>query len=167
MEHLKKKISILLAVVTIVVVGKQLDDLYLAKKIHVNGLELFMKEKEVFALFGEEDPEDSYCMGCGPDMYYQHLGIFARLSETKEYIKNIKITNPEYDLLGIKPAQKITAAQSLLEDMGFTLIERDTSRRWYQFQKRKLSFELITDNNGFIESVQVKYQVKKDNDIIY
>lgn len=155
----------LLVVVIAGVVGKQYDFLYLANKINVNGLELFMKEKEVIELFGEEDREVSYCMGCGPNMYYENLGIFARLSETKQYVKDIKITNPKYDILGIKPNQNITKAQYLLEDMGFKLKEKDQIRRIYQ--NKKLTFQLNIDKQGVIKSVQVEYQVKKDNNIIY
>ncbi|MCH6264494.1 hypothetical protein [Neobacillus citreus] len=157
----------LLVVVIAGVVGKQYDYLYLANKINVNGLELFMKEKEVIELFGEEDSEVSYCMGCGPNMYYKNLGIFARLSETKQYVKDIKITNPKYDILGIKPNQNITKAQNLLEEMGFKLIDSDPIRLSYQYQKKKLTFEMIIDKQGVIKSVQVEYQVKKDNNIIY
>lgn len=156
---------ILLVVIIIGVVGKQYEDFFLAKKIHVNGLELFMKESEVTELFGKEDPEQSYCMGCGPDMNYQRLGVFARLSETKQYIKRIKITNPNYDILGIKPNQKISTAQKLLEDMGFTLIEKDHIRQ--EYQKKRLTFILFIDKQGMITSAQVEYQVKKDNNIIY
>ncbi|WP_066320180.1 hypothetical protein [Bacillus sp. FJAT-29814] len=155
---------ILLVVFIIGVVGQQFDDFYLAKKINVNGLELFMKEKEVTELFGEEDPEESYCMGCGPDMNYKKLGLFARLSETKHYIKSIKITNSTYDLLSIKPNQKISTAQKLLKDMGFTIVEKDHRRQVYQ--KKRLIFRLFIDQ-GIITSAQVEYQVKKDNNIIY
>jgi hypothetical protein len=159
-------VTIILLIVFIVgVVGKQFDDLYLANEINVNGLKLFMKEKDVIELFGAEDKEVSYCMGCGPDMFYQKLGIFARLSETKQFVKNIKITNPKYDILGIKPNQNISIAQNHLENMGFKLIERDHKRQVYQ--KKKLTFQLFINEQGVIESVQVEYLVKKDNNIIY
>jgi hypothetical protein len=155
----------LLVVLVIGVVGKQNDDFFLARKINVNGLELFMKERKVTELFGVEDPEDSYCMGCGPDMNYQKLGLFARLSETKQYIKRIKITNSNFDILGIKPNQTISTAQKLLKDMGFTSVEKDQWRQ--EYQNKRLTFILFTDQKGMITSVQVEYQVKKDNNIIY
>jgi hypothetical protein len=166
---LSKKIYIvtitLFFVFIIGVVEKQFNYLYLAHKINVNRLELFMKEKEVIELFGEEDPEDPYCMGCGPDMNYEKLGIFARISETQKFVKTIKITNPKYEILGIKPNQNINETQELLEDMGFKLIYSEQLKRMYQ--KEKLTFHLVINQQGVIDSVQVEYRVKKDDNIIY
>jgi hypothetical protein len=169
---MNKKIIILSAIVVLIIIGFMIYkyDAYILtwqanEKINVDGIKLMASEDEVRRILGTEE---EYMPGFGGyRLEYISKGIkldFLSDSDTDFYkkVNRIEITNPNYDIYGVKVGDGFDEALNTIQKQGFTKIRDGYSGYW----KRSMYIELDYRDN-VVQKITIGIQDRVSSKRIY